>query len=55
MSVSWMVLEIDTSELSAPETAAKIESMMKDSPKPERIDWMALLEQEGRLDDYLSD
>ena len=49
------VLEIDTSELSAPETAAKIESMMKDSPKPERIDWMALLEQEGRLDDYLSD
>lgn len=49
------VLEIDTSELSAPETAAKIESLMKDSSEPERIDWMALLEKEGRLDDYLGE
>ncbi|MHA2026836.1 MAG: adenylate kinase family protein [Candidatus Thorarchaeota archaeon] len=49
------VFEIDTSELNAPETAAKIESLMKDSTEPERIDWMALLEQQGRLDDYLSD
>jgi adenylate kinase len=49
------VFEIDTSELSAPETAAKIESLMKESPDPERIDWMTLLEEEGRLDDFLSE
>jgi adenylate kinase len=49
------VFEIDTSELSAPETAAKIESLMKESPSPERIDWMTLLEEEGRLDEFLSE
>ncbi len=49
------VFEIDTSELSAPETADKIEDIMKNSPDPERIDWMVLLEDEGRLDDFLSE
>jgi adenylate kinase len=49
------VYEIDTSELSAPETAAMIESFMKNSPAPERIDWMTLLEEEGRLDEFLSE
>jgi len=49
------VFEIDTSDLSAPEVAAKIESLMKESPEPERIDWMTLLEEEGRLDDFLSE
>lgn len=49
------VFEIDTSEFGAPETVAKIESLMNESPDPERIDWMALLEKEGRLDEYLSE
>ena len=49
------VYEIDTSELSAPQTAAKIASLMMESPEPERIDWMELLEKEGRIDDFLSD
>jgi len=49
------VYEIDTSELSAPQTAAKIESLMKESSDPERIDWMELLEKEGRLNDFLSE
>ncbi len=49
------VHEIDTSELSAPQTAALIASLMKESPDPERIDWLALLEKEGRVDDFLSD
>jgi adenylate kinase len=49
------VYEIDTSDLSAPQTASKIENLMKESPTPERIDWMGLLEKEGRLDDFLSE
>ena len=49
------VFEVDTTELSAPETAEKIDKVMKDSPTPVRIDWMAMLEEEGRLDEFLSD
>ncbi len=49
------VYEIDTSELSAPQTAAEIERLMKESPDPERIDWMELLEKEDRLDDFLNE
>jgi adenylate kinase len=49
------VYEIDTSEMSALQTADKIASLMMESPEPERIDWMELLEKEGRVDDYLSD
>lgn len=49
------VFEIDTSELRASETAIKIENLMKESPDPKRIDWMSLLEEEGHLDDFLSD
>ena len=49
------VFEIDTSKLSAPETATLIEDLMKDSPTPTRIDWMSMLEDEGRLDEFLSD
>jgi len=49
------VFEIDTSELSAPESAEKIEDLMKTKSSPDRIDWMSLLEEEGRLDEFLSD
>lgn len=49
------VFEIDTSDLSAPQTASKIETLMKDSPEPERFDWMILLEKEGRLDEFLGE
>ena len=47
------VLEIDTTKLSAPETATKIEQMIKDEVAAVRIDWMTTLEEEGRLDDFL--
>jgi len=49
------VFEIDTTDLSAPQTVEKIESVMKNKSSPIRIDWMALLEEEGRLDEFLSD
>jgi len=49
------VHEVDTSELSAPETVEKIEALMKEKPDPTRIDWMTLLEEEGRLDEFVSD
>ncbi|TFG34831.1 hypothetical protein EU527_01265 [Candidatus Thorarchaeota archaeon] len=49
------VFEIDTSEISPPEVAKLIEEIMQETPSPSRIDWMELLEQEGRLDEYLSE
>ena len=49
------VLEIDTSNMSPPEVAAMIEQMMNDEVAPTRIDWMVTLEEEGRLDDFLSE
>lgn len=49
------VMEIDTSETSPPEVVELIEKMMQEAPSPSRIDWMELLEAEGRLDDYLKD
>jgi adenylate kinase len=49
------VLEIDTTDSSPPEVALLIEQMMKEETAPTRIDWMVSLEEEGRLDDYLSE
>lgn len=49
------VFEIDTSELSAPQTVEKIEALMKNKSAPTRIDWMSMLEDEGRLDEFLTD
>ncbi|MFW9834565.1 MAG: adenylate kinase family protein [Candidatus Thorarchaeota archaeon] len=49
------VYEIDTTNLSAPETVEKIEALMKNKPEPIRIDWMNLLEEEGRLEEFISD
>ena len=49
------VLEIDTTDRSPPEVALLIEQMMKEETAPTRIDWMMSLEEEGRLDDYLSE
>ncbi|MHA2397131.1 MAG: adenylate kinase family protein [Candidatus Thorarchaeota archaeon] len=49
------VFEIDTSELSAPQTAEKIDVTMKNKSPPTRIDWMSQLEEQGRLDEFLSD
>ena len=49
------VFEVDTTELSAPETVEKIEAVMKNSPSPTRIDWMVQLEEEGRLNEFLTD
>lgn len=49
------VFEIDTSELSASQTVEKIEELMKNKSIPTRIDWMSMLEDEGRLDEFLTD
>jgi adenylate kinase len=49
------VFEIDTTELSAPQTAEKVEELMKKESSPTRIDWMEQLEEQGRLDEFLID
>lgn len=49
------VFEIDTTELSAPQTAEKIETLMKNGSTPIRIDWMSQIEEQGRLDEFLKD
>ena len=49
------VYEIDTTELSAPQSVEKIELILKNGSSPIRIDWMSLLEEQGRLDEFLSD
>jgi len=49
------VFEIDTSELSAPQAAERVEAVIKEEPQPIRIDWMSELEEQGRLDEFLSD
>ena len=49
------VFEIDTTELSPPQTAEKIESILKNGGSPIRIDWMSELEEQGRLDEFLID
>lgn len=49
------VFEIDTTELSAPQSVEKIEALMKNGSSPIRIDWMSQLEEQGRIDEFLSD
>jgi adenylate kinase len=49
------VHEVDTTGKNAPETAERIEALIKESPEPTRIDWMAQLEEEGRLEEFVSD
>ncbi len=49
------VLEIDTSEMTPPDVASKIEQLISEEAAPTRIDWMVALEKEGRLDEFLSD
>ncbi|MFX1559212.1 MAG: adenylate kinase family protein [Promethearchaeota archaeon] len=49
------VYEVDTTELNAPQTVELIESLMKSEPSPTRIDWMSELEEQGRLDEFLTD
>lgn len=49
------VFEIDTTELSAPQSVETIEFILKNGSSPIRIDWMSQLEEQGRLDEFLSD
>ncbi len=49
------VFELDTTELSAPQSAEMIEELMKNESSPTRIDWMSELEEQGRLDEFLID
>jgi len=48
-----IVSEIDTTSLSPRETANKIVEILNSGGDQNRIDWMEMLEQEGRLDDFL--
>jgi len=49
------VLEIDTSEMAPADVVSKIEQIISDEAAPIRIDWMTTLEEEGRLDEFLSE
>lgn len=49
------VFEIDTSELTPVQTAERIQKVLQGQESTNRIDWMELLESEGRLDDYLQE
>jgi adenylate kinase len=49
------VYEIDTTSLNPTEVASRIEELLHNESAPIRIDWMELLESEGRLDEFLSD
>lgn len=49
------VFEIDTTELSPPQAAERIESILKNGGSPIRIDWMSDLDEQGRLDEFLID
>jgi adenylate kinase len=49
------VYEIDTSTISQDEVVETILDTIANLPKPRRIDWMAALEEEGRVNEYLKD
>ncbi|MHA1864312.1 MAG: adenylate kinase family protein [Candidatus Thorarchaeota archaeon] len=49
------VLEIDTSEMTPPDVALKIEQLISEEAAPTRIDWMVTLEKQGRLSEFLSE
>ncbi|MDF1539135.1 MAG: adenylate kinase family protein [Candidatus Thorarchaeota archaeon] len=49
------VFEVDTTELTAESTVDEILSIIKSKESPTRYDWMADLEDEGRLNDFISD
>jgi len=49
------VFEIDTTEMTSSKVADKIVEMMSSRVPSPRYDWMELLENEGRLDEFLND
>lgn len=49
------VYEIDTTDMTPTEVASLIEELLKTDTTPTRIDWMEMLEEEGRLDEFLSE
>ena len=49
------VFEIDTSASSLEEVVAAIQSVISSPGESTRIDWMATLEEEGRVDEFLRD
>jgi adenylate kinase len=49
------VFEIDTSELSVNDVVDLIQGVIENPKEPSRIDWMVILEQEGRVDKFLKD
>jgi adenylate kinase len=49
------VFEIDTSTMSLDEVVDTILNILKEPLEPTRIDWMAALEEEGRIDEFLNE
>ncbi|MFX0107823.1 MAG: adenylate kinase family protein [Candidatus Hodarchaeota archaeon] len=49
------VFEIDTTDMNSIGVVERIQSILKTPDNPVRIDWMALLESEGRADEFLSE
>ncbi len=49
------VYEIDSSESPPIKIADEIQTLLKSSKSPTRFDWMMMLEEEGRLEDFLQD
>ena len=48
-----IVIEIDTSEVSVDDVVSTIIRNLDKMSQPLRFDWMSLLEEEGRLDDFV--
>ena len=48
-----LVVEVDTTGLSPKDVARNILQSLESPTAPRRIDWMEMLEKEGRLDDFL--
>lgn len=49
------VFEVDTTEMSVEDIVIEIMEMTKTKERPTRFDWMAKLEDEGRLKDFIKD
>ncbi|MFX0055672.1 MAG: adenylate kinase family protein [Promethearchaeota archaeon] len=50
-----LVSEIDTTDIAPAETVDQIQKILKHPVESPRIDWLRQLEEEGRLDEFLSE
>jgi adenylate kinase len=49
------VFEIDTTTMAPADVASRIADILAGGQQPVRIDWMEMLDHEGRLDEYLTE